>query len=62
MLWLKRDTNELERSGRPLSANAEALKIMEEVRNPIYRSMADYELEVDSDPEKTYQKIPENIL
>lgn len=62
VLWLKRDTNELERSGRPLSANAEALKIMEEIRNPIYRSMADYELEVDSDPEKTYQKIPENIL
>ena len=39
--FLERDTNELAREGRPLSANPEAVARLAREREPIYRRLAD---------------------
>lgn len=62
VIWLKRDLNELASDGRPLSKNIDALKIMEKQRAPIYKSLADFEVETDPDANVTLKKILEKIL
>lgn len=58
---LKRDPELLATDGRPLSKSIEELSKISEAREPFYSQVADVEIDVDSDPEKTVQKILEKL-
>ncbi len=53
VVWLKRDFSRLATCGRPLSKSKDAIKEMEKVRNPIYSSLADVEINVSDDVNET---------
>lgn len=58
IVFLQRDMELLERSGRPLSASDEALKRLYEVRKPIYESMADLRIKVsEGNPYRAVEEI-----
>lgn len=61
VLWLKRDFNRLATEGRPLSKSIDDIKKIEQVRTPVYASLADAEIEVDDDPQVTLSKILEAV-
>ncbi|MBQ8228140.1 MAG: shikimate kinase [Clostridia bacterium] len=61
VIWLKRDFTRLAMEGRPLSKSLNDIKKIEQVRTPIYSSLADVEIEVDDDPQVTLSKILEAI-
>ena len=50
LCWVRRPVEQLATKGRPLSADAEKLRAMEETRTPLYAACADYA--VDSQPDK----------
>ncbi|MBQ7595922.1 MAG: hypothetical protein IJU45_04585 [Clostridia bacterium] len=62
VIWLRRNIDELESKGRPLSKDLSALKKLEKERTPIYNSLADHKIEVDRDPEITLERILEKII
>lgn len=57
VVFLKRNIEDLDRSGRPLSTGKSALEVMYEKRLPLYRSCADVEIEVGETPEQTLNSI-----
>ena len=61
VVWLKRDFNRLAMEGRPLSKSIDDIKKIEQVRTPVYASLADAEIEVDDDPQVTLSKILEAV-
>ena len=61
VVWLKRDFNRLATEGRPLSKSIDDIKKIEQVRTPVYASLADAEIEVDDDPQVTLSKILEAV-
>lgn len=61
VVWLKRDFNRLAMEGRPLSKSIDDIKKIEQVRIPIYSSLADAQIEVDDDPQVTLSKILEAV-
>ena len=61
VVWLRRDFNRLATEGRPLSKSIDDIKKIEQVRTPVYASLADAEIEVDDDPQVTLSKILEAV-
>lgn len=61
VVWLKRNFNRLATEGRPLSKSIDDIKKIEQVRTPVYASLADAEIEVDDDPQVTLSKILEAV-
>ena len=61
VLWLRRPPDDLATDGRPLSANADAVRRLERERTPIYAAMADAYVDVDPAAEKTTQIILEKL-
>lgn len=61
VVWLKRDFNRLAMEDRPLSKSLDDIKKIEQVRIPIYSSLADAQIEVDDDPQVTLSKILEAV-
>lgn len=45
VVWLKRDAHNLARDGRPLSKDLETVRALYSKREPIYRAVADFEVE-----------------
>ena len=45
VVWLKRDAHKLARDGRPLSKDLETVRALYNKREPIYRAVADLEVE-----------------
>ena len=61
VVWLKKDFNRLATNGRPLSKSLDDIKKIEEIRTPIYASLADVQVDVDDDPQVTLAKILEAL-
>lgn len=61
VVFLNRSLNGLATDGRPLSKNQEAIQNMYAQRLPLYRSVCDFEVQVDSDPNITCKRILEAI-
>ena len=61
VIWLRRDFNRLAMEGRPLSKSLDDIKKIEQVRTPVYSSLADAQIEVDDDPQVTLSKILEAV-
>lgn len=57
VVWLTRDFDELEINGVYLAKNREALKRIDDERSPIYRMLADIQVEVTDNAEKTVFEI-----
>ena len=57
VVYIKRDVSALSTRGRPLSKDAETLKIMERERTPLYEKYADYTVNNDTTPEDTAKTI-----
>ncbi len=61
VVWLRRESDRLATEGRPLSKSPEEIKKLEEIRTPIYSSLADVCVDVDDDPQITLAKILDAI-
>ena len=61
LCWLRRPVEQLATAGRPLSANMEKLKEMEQIRTPLYRTCADYVIDVQPDRARTANAIVEGF-
>lgn len=61
IVWLSRDLSELELNGVYLARNREALERIHEERTPIYKFLADINVEVTDNAEKTVFEIIERM-
>ena len=61
LCWLRRPIEKLATAGRPLSANREKLREMEQARLPLYLACADYSVESQEEKTLTAQKIVEGF-
>ena len=57
IIYLKKDLSELATVGRPLSSDAAAVQKLYEQRKEIYENLADFTVEVDSNPEITAERV-----
>ena len=56
-MWLSRELSGLKFDGVPLIRNFEALKRLDDERTPIYKFLADIQVEVTDNVEKTVSEI-----
>lgn len=56
-VYLKRDISELETVGRPLSSSQNALKEIFIKREPVYKAMCNYAVNVSDDPDVTAERV-----
>ena len=61
IVWLSRDLSELKLNGVYLARNREALERIHEERSPIYKFLADINVEVTDNAEKTVFEIIEKM-
>ena len=61
LCWLRRPVEQLATAGRPLSANMEKLKEMEQIRTPLYRACADYAVDAHTEKAMTTKAILEGF-
>lgn len=61
IVWLSRDLDELKHNGVYLARNREALERIHAERSPIYKFLADINVEVTDNAEKTVFEIIERM-
>ena len=62
IVFLNRENSHLATDSRPLSSSEEKIKLMYEERFPIYKSLADYTVEVNDNPEITLSEVEKCVF
>lgn len=62
IVFLNREISHLATDSRPLSSSEEKIKLMYEERFPIYKSLADYIVEVNDNPEITLSEVEKCVF